>query len=411
MTAPGLVAVKPDAGYAPRFAVTVDGQPADRSTHNDVLNISVVAEKDGLSSFDITFNNWDDKALRFKYSESDDEAFALGRRVQVRLGYADDLVTVVVGTITGLRPSFPQSSSPTIGISGSDRLQQLKLRKPRDTDPKYYRHQTDAQIARRIARRHGLKAEVDDSAPEHVLVVQKNQDDLSFLLERAKRIDFDCYIRSDPDSDKDVLVFARPSDLRDSRPVRVFELAYGPGLAAAEERRAADRARRRGSGADTKDPDPLVPNLIEFTPVLKAAEQVSSVTVRAWDPATKQPIAHTAGVSDLPPAGRTGRSGPQVAAATLADRGEVVVDAPVTSVQEARELANALLREKAYQFITGTGRIAGLPQLRPGDNLEIHGLGRRFSGSYFVTRVEHTLGASGFFTGFTVRRIYDGTGR
>ena len=75
-----------------------------------------------------------------------------------------------------------------------------------------------------------------------------------------------------------------------------------------------------------------------------------------------------------------------------------MIDAPVASVEEARELAAALLRERAYQFITGTGRIAGLPQLRVRDVLEIHGIGRRFSGNYYVTRVEHTLSASGFFT-------------
>jgi hypothetical protein len=43
------------------------------------------------------------------------------------------------------------------------------------------------------------------------------------------------------------------------------------------------------------------------------------------------------------------------------------------------------------------------------DVLEIHGIGLRFSGNYYVTRVEHTLGASGFFTGFGARRIADGS--
>ncbi len=80
----------------------------------------------------------------------------------------------------------------------------------------------------------------------------------------------------------------------------------------------------------------------------------------------------------------------------------------MASDEEARELAISLLRERAYEFITGTGRIAGLPELRPGDNLEIYGLGRRFSGNYFVNRVEHTLSSSGFFTQFTARRISDG---
>jgi len=101
---------------------------------------------------------------------------------------------------------------------------------------------------------------------------------------------------------------------------------------------------------------------------------------------------------------------PRAAASkALGAREDTVIDAPVASVEEARKLAAALLRERAYQFITGAGRIAGLAELRPRDVLEIHGIGRRFSGNYYVTRVEHTLSASGFFTGFRARRIADGS--
>ena len=50
----------------------------------------------------------------------------------------------------------------------------------------------------------------------------------------------------------------------------------------------------------------------------------------------------------------------------------------------------------------------GLPDLRPGDNLELKGLGQRFSNQYYVTKVEHTLGGSGYLTSFTVRSDTDG---
>ena len=49
-----------------------------------------------------------------------------------------------------------------------------------------------------------------------------------------------------------------------------------------------------------------------------------------------------------------------------------------------------------------------MPELRPGDNLELTDLGRRFSGTYYVKRVEHQIGAGGFTTRFEVRRVYDG---
>jgi phage protein D len=134
---------------------------------------------------------------------------------------------------------------------------------------------------------------------------------------------------------------------------------------------------------------------------------VSQVTVRGWDPATKQAIVVTATADDLPGSG-SGTSGPQEAQKSLGNRQDVVVDAVVTSEEEARELAISLLRERAYEFITGNGEIVGLPDLRPGDNMDLDGLGRRFSGSYYVKKVEHTIGSSGFRTRFEVRRVFDG---
>jgi hypothetical protein len=68
---PQVVAIPPDPGYAPEFAVTVDGQRLSDKAKDDVLQIHVVLDLDHMASFDITFNNWDDELLRFKYSESE----------------------------------------------------------------------------------------------------------------------------------------------------------------------------------------------------------------------------------------------------------------------------------------------------------------------------------------------------
>ena len=76
--------------------------------------------------------------------------------------------------------------------------------------------------------------------------------------------------------------------------------------------------------------------------------------------------------------------------------------------QSLVELAISLLRERAYEFIKGTGQVIGVPDLRPGDNLSLKNLGKRFSGDYYVKKVEHALGSSGYFTNFEVRRVYDG---
>ena len=411
MTTPSsqVVAVDPDQGYAPAFAVDVQGQPVGVRVTDDVLEIHVVLDLDQMSSFEVTFNNWDDKLLQFKYSESDagNELFRVSGLVAIKLGYADgELVPVVSGPITSLSPSFPPSGAPTIRISGSDGMQKLKDSKPRPGDQVFHKNKADWEIVQQVAQSASNQMQVDIPVQKdlkHPLVVQKNQDYASFLMERAKRIDYDCYVTSDVAAGTQTLHFAPPADGRNGTPVRVFRLAYGPGLAA-EQHRAAT-----GSGNSAAAAGPLLPNLIEFTPTLTAAAQVSSLTVRGWDPRTKTSIGVTATASDLPTGQGSGLTGPGAATEALGAREDAVIDAPVASVEEARELAAALLRERAYQFITGSGRIAGLPQLRVRDVLEIHGIGLRFTGNYYVTRVEHTLSASGFFTAFRARRIADGS--
>jgi phage protein D len=391
MTSPEPEVASPDR-YAPEFEVQIEGLQVDPTTKNDIIDIKVHRDIDEMSGFDLELNNWDDRNLTFKHSDS--PQLQLGARVSVRLGYADKLLTVATGTISTLSPKFPDAASPTVSVSGVDGLVKLKDRKPAENEEKIYRQVHDWEIAVKIAQRNQLRYEVTEEGPMHDRVVQKNQDDATFLMERAKRLDFDCYILPDPGTGEEILYFIKPTDGRDGRPIRVYRLAYAPGL----------------TTGPTALPDGLIPNLIDFTPTLTVSKQVSKVTVRGWDPRTKQAIAFTATAENLP-AGQNsadGQSGPEVAENTMGGRQEVLIDAPVTSDHEARELAISLLRERAYEFITATGRVAGLPELRPGDNLEIYGLGKRFSGTYFVKRVEHALNTSGFFTTFTGRRIYQG---
>jgi phage protein D len=376
---PGGGAVPTD-DYAPDFRVEVEGRELDPATKGDVLDLKVTMDIDAMTSVDLTFSNWDDTSLFFKYSDT--TKLDIGNRVHVLLGYSGRLVSMMRGQINSLTPRFPQSGSPTITVSVLDGMQRLKDSRPKDGETVRYVDRQDWKIAELIAERNGLSAEVTREGPVHPEVIQKNQDDATFLLERASRIDFDCYIHTYPRTEEAVLRFVKPTDQR-----------AGP--------RARSHAFRWGE------------TLMSFEPTLTLSRQVSQVTVRGWDPGTKQAIVATAGAADLPGAASGGgTSGPAAAAKLLGNRQDVVVDAPVASEEEARELAISLLRERAYEFITGSGEIIGLPDLRPGDNLDLTGLGERFSGAYYVRKVEHVLGRSGYTTRFEARRLFDGgTGR
>lgn len=376
--------------YAPDFNVEIEGEELDPETKGDVLDLKVTMEKDASASVDVTFSNWDDKNLFFKYSDTD--TLNIGSQVHVRMGYAGGLVSVMRGSIQGLTPRFPQSGSPTIVVSAQDDMQVLKHRRPTRGEEVQYLEKADWQIAQAVAERNGLRAEVTREGPVHAEVIQKDQDDAQFLMERAKRIDFDCFMRTDPDSGQAVLYFVKPMDARGGGRSRSYDLGWF-------------QTTQVFSGDAPRGTD-LHP-LLSFEPRLSMSRQVGELTVRGWDSAKKEPIVASATVSDLPNEG-AGTSGPRAAQAAAGERKDVVVDAVVTSEQEARELAVSLLRERAYQFLTASGEVEGLPELRPGDNVNLWGLGTRFSGAYYVTKVQHSLGAGGFLTRFESRRVSDG---
>ncbi len=360
--------------YAPDYKIIVETQELDPSSKGDVLELKVTMDLDNLTHFDLTVNNWDDKHLTFKYSDT--STFDLGNSVQVQMGYAGGLIPMMHGLITSMTPRFPESGPPTLVVGGEDRLVRLKDRKPQDGEQKKFVNMTDSAVVRVIAERNALVCKAQDTAEKHDIVIQKNQDDATFLMERAKRIDFDCFVDVDPDTGLDALYFQSPTDARDGRTVRVYVFEWGK-------------------------------SLINFSPALTLNRQVGKVTVKGWDPNTKSIIKYIAGPKDLPTSGG-GDNGPTAIQTRFQDREDIVVDQPVTSQQEAQALATALLRERAYNYITASGQVIGLPDLRPGDNIEVQGLGKRFSGQYYVTKVEHTLGSSGYLTSFEVRNYNDG---
>lgn len=360
--------------YAPNYRIEVEGQELDPESKGDVLDLKVSMDMENMTRFDLTVNNWDDRTLAFKYSDT--KEFDVGNRVHIEMGYAGRLLSMMRGQISSLTPKFPESGSPTISISGLDGMFKLRDRKPPAGQEKYV-NLADYEIAQRVAARNKIQCKVTAEGEKHDLVIQKNQDDAQFLMERAKRIDFDCYVETDASSGLDTLYFVKPSDGRDAASTKVYVFEWGK-------------------------------SLISFTPQLTLSRQVAGVTVRAWNPRTKDVLTYTATASDLPGAAAGGISGPAAADQRLGGKQEVVVDAPVTSADEAKKLAITLLRERAYEFITGTGQVIGLPDLRPGNNVELNGLGKRFSGRYYVKKVEHSLGSSGYQTQFDVRKVFDG---
>ncbi len=372
MTLPGAEA------YAPEIAILLGPKQFDLSQADmlDVIDLRVTLEKDQLGGFSLTLANADARAALgekppFKYTDS--TLFDVGTDITIAMGYAGKLQKLLVGDILTLAPSFPESGLPTVSLTGADRLGRLRRAKPGNDVSKAHEQLADWQIAERVAQRYKLDFVATKEGPQHPIVMQKDKDDLDFLLERAKVVGFDCYIDVGPNG-KDALYFVKPKDHSNSS--QVTQLTYNWGE-----------------------------SLRSFTPKLTIGRQVAKVTVRGWDPRKKAKIEYTATVDDLPSTAGSGRTGAQIVTDKAGAKEERIVDLRVSSLDEAKTMARNLLARTANEFLTGSGEVMGDPNLRPGTIVTLGGLGSRFSGDYTVKKTEHQFGASGYATSFEVERI------
>lgn len=359
--------------YVPGFEVRLDGRPPGREVVRDILTVSYKDSIQDIDSFDITINNWDAQTRTFKYSDS--KLFDPGRRIELSMGYRDARRTMLKGEITSLRPAFPAGGGSTLTISGLNILHRLRTKQESRT----YIKRTDSQIAEEIGQRLNVEVEAVHAPGEPVFdyLVQDNQYDIVFLMERARQAGYDIFVeeRSEGGSSsgggsvRTVLAYRPSTSVH--RPA--YRLSYGK-------------------------------SLIEFQPELTTANQVAKVTVRGWDNANKEAINYTATRDELVTKGVGERGGQGTIDKSVEAKAEIVATRPVASQAEAQSLARQILEGIAKEMVKATGSVPGLPDIRAGTVLEIDGLGTRFSGRYFIVASTHAIGDSGYTTQFECRR-------
>jgi phage protein D len=343
---------------APEFRLRVNGQDLPPETETDVKNIAVHEDLDlpGMFTFDMV--NWDADHLKMKWSDSDD--FKPGVPVEILLGYRDQVEKIFSGEITGCELRIHGRETPLIRVRGYDRRHRLM----RGKKSAVYQQMKDSDIASQIANRAGLSPQTDDTSVQHEHIYQHNQTDLEFLTERAALINYEVVV-----DDRKLLFRGRKNDQ--------------------SEALTLDREM----------------DLIEFYPRLTTMNQVGEIGLRSWDAGNKDVITSSAaaGQENSKMGGST--SGPSTTNGAFGSSTSLSACRPVATQQEADQFTKARLNDMALAFITGEGVSIGKPKLRAGAIVKLVGLGKRFSGLYYVTATVHTYtGSRGYRTGFSVRR-------
>jgi phage protein D len=339
----------------PVFSVKVDGRELSAEAMASVESVRFEEELNTASMFVLKLATSDFEKGAWRYVDLED--FRLGGEVTLYMGM-DDLVLMIVGEITSLKPSFSESSS-TIEIRGYDRLHRLRFGRKSRTFVKV----KDSEIVSAIASDWELSAKAEDTGTVQPYIYQNNQSDLEFVLQRAKRIRYEVFVHDR------TLHFRVPKENESSG--MTFEYRV---------------------------------DLTEFSVELSARYEGDEVVAQGWDFMKKEQISATAKAGNEVSKMDAKDTGTGMTRSAFGSSSSSIVGEPLVDVSDAEKLAIASYNTHLAESVTGEGKCAGIPELRAGNTIEVKGIDR-FSGTYYITSTSHTMDRSGYNTSFRVRRV------
>ncbi|HEX8359471.1 MAG TPA: hypothetical protein VF613_05165, partial [Longimicrobium sp.] len=242
----------PDTGapgiYPSRPRISIDGRE-EAALGAQVQDLFVEETVAGLYRCEATFINWGPKngAVGFLYFGRD--VLEFGKTLKIEMGAGDGAGTVFEGRITALEGRFSGARPPELLVLAEDRLQDLRMTRRTRT----FEDVSDADVVRRIASAHSLRADVDFSGPTHRVVAQVNQSDLALARDRARAAGAELWVEGDT-------LMAKPRTARDAGSAT---LTFGQAL-------------------------------IELSVTADLAHQATGFTVAGWDVAGKRAVSHRA---------------------------------------------------------------------------------------------------------------------
>jgi len=338
-----------DTFYAPRFDVRIAGLTLAADVSNRVTGVSFDSDLDMASMFNITMHNPDNQFL-------DSALFDLGKRVEIYMGYGNDLRPMMLGEITALEPSFPEGGAPTLRISGYD----LSYRMRNNDVDRSFQYVPDSAIAAQIAGESLLIPVVDPSPIFRSKKVLHSGSDMALLKKLARENFFEVYVWWD----KLYFQFPRPQ-------TEAIVLEWGK-------------------------------NLSSYSPRISSANQAGLQVVRSYNEELAQDIVAVAMAADFNPDTFVEKLGSSALDLLRSLGRRLIHKEKVASTIDALTIAKSIMQEILDGMYEGSGSCIGIPDLQAGQYISLQGIGKRFSGTYRVRKTTHTIDDSGYHTSFEV---------
>jgi uncharacterized protein len=258
--------------------------------------------------------------------------------------------SIYKGQITGLEPTYSGKDKTTILLRSHNAMHQLMRKRVSKT----YQNMTDQAILNQVVQNSGLTLDWKHSKTiTYPHVYQHNMTDLEFLRMRAGRLGchFWCI---------DKKITCQEPDLQTTTQLEL-----------------------------TIDPSSKGVVMTSFRPRLQSTQIVSKVTVKGWNPETKELITGTASVKKSP----LGDSGAADKSGTFGGEETVIADQPIWAKDEADAIAAGKLSDLSLSYMTGEAEVQGSGDFELGTVITVTVLAKPgkdpFNGKYYVMGISH----------------------
>jgi len=328
------------------FTVKIDGQAV--SSDYRILQLDVTREVNRIPSAKLIIADGDPALQDFEVSNSVD--FIPGKAIEIQAGYHSAETTIFKGVIIKHGIKVSPFHSSILVIECRDEAYKMSIGRKNAT----FDDSLDGDVLSGILSNYGLINTVDPTAGIHEKIIQYNVSDWDFINLRAEMNSLFVLV-----DDGNVEIKKLDSSLP-----ATATFSYGN-------------------------------SIIEFEAEIDSRNQFSSVKAESWDSVGQEMIEMEGQSAANPQPGNL--SNDDLANVAGLDFLMLRHSGQITDA-ELKAWSDATLNISRLARNVGRLKIQGNPVLKPGQVIELQGLGNRFNGNAILTAVRHEIADGNWFT-------------
>lgn len=322
------------------FDLLIEGKAIDSAYQ--VMSIAIMKEVNRVPWAKIVLRDGDPAAETFAISEK--ESYTPGKKIVVKLGRDRKNTMLFRGIITKHAIRLRENGASELSLECRDECTRMTIGRHNG----YFEERKDSEVMEELISKYpGLSADVESTSLKHKELVQFHCTDWDFMLSRADI--------------NGKLVVADDGKIQ----IKAPDTGSSPSV-----------ALLHGS------------TMLEFEAEMDARTQLKSVEAKSWDYGGQQLFQHK---SDSAPVAEPGNlNGAALADSVNISSFELRHSGQVLEAELQEWTKSVMLRSRLAK-VRGSARFVGLPDIKPGQMVELQGVGDRFNGKAFISAVRHDV--------------------